>query len=143
MQINSNFNLPPRGIDPNAYAQQYATQNNISVDEAKTQLESKYGAPQAKDESLFTANNIPSLSSGALSLDDLDGLSDGENADLSFSGVLKEFLSLFKGGNESSNASDKRQNPDDIAQEYADKHNITLEEAKEELKSKYGEPNQQ
>ena len=143
MQIGSNFNLPPRGIDPNTYAQRFATKNNISINEAKSQLQTQYGAPQAKDESIFTANNISSSSLDSFNLNDLDGLNDGDDANFSFSDIFKEFLNLFKGDNESSNASDKRQDPDTYAQEYANQNNITLEKAKEELKKKYGEPNQQ
>ena len=36
---------PPIGMDPNAYAAQYARQNGISLDEAKSQLKAQYGDP--------------------------------------------------------------------------------------------------
>ena len=44
----------PQDQDPDSYAQQYADENGISLDEAKAELEEKYGAPQNPDQS-FTA----------------------------------------------------------------------------------------
>ncbi|MBQ2644008.1 hypothetical protein IJG14_00365 [bacterium] len=35
-----------QGMDPDAYAQQYAEENGISLEEAKAQLRAKYGDPQ-------------------------------------------------------------------------------------------------
>ncbi len=37
-------NRPPQ-MDPNAYAMQYAKENGISLEDAKTQLKSKFGDP--------------------------------------------------------------------------------------------------
>lgn len=47
-------------MDPNVYAQQYAVENGISVDEAKEQLRARFGDP-AKPNSTFVPkqNNIP------------------------------------------------------------------------------------
>jgi hypothetical protein len=46
---------PPQGIDPDTYAQQYATENGISLEEAKQQLKAKFGDPQ-KPNSTFVPN---------------------------------------------------------------------------------------
>jgi hypothetical protein len=46
---------PPQGIDPDAYAQQYATENGISLEEAKQRLKAKFGDPQ-KPNSTFVPN---------------------------------------------------------------------------------------
>ncbi len=40
------------------------------------------------------------------------------------------------------NAFQMKQNPDDYAKTYADKNGISIEEAREELKAKYGAPKQ-
>ena len=47
-------------MDPNAYAQVYAKENGINIDEAKTQLRAKFGDPQ-KPNSTFAPEpqNIP------------------------------------------------------------------------------------
>ena len=39
-----NSGIPP--MDPNAYAQKFATENGISLNEAKSQLRAKFGDPQ-------------------------------------------------------------------------------------------------
>ncbi|MBR2068978.1 MAG: hypothetical protein IJ877_04365 [Candidatus Gastranaerophilales bacterium] len=53
----------PQGpqMDPNAYAQQYANQNGITLEEAKAELKSKYGDPKAPeaDASLFSGLSQP------------------------------------------------------------------------------------
>lgn len=50
--------MPP--MDPNAYAQRYATENGISLDEAKSQLKAKYGDPQKPNSAFATEpQNIP------------------------------------------------------------------------------------
>lgn len=41
----ANGQLPPKDMDPDAYAQQYAKENGISVEEAKAQLKAKFGDP--------------------------------------------------------------------------------------------------
>ncbi len=46
----------------------------------------------------------------------------------------------FEDETDSTSDSKKMQSPDDYAQQYADEHNITLEEAKAELEEKYGKP---
>ena len=40
------INNPPK-LNPEQYAQQYAQKNNMSIEQARVQLESQYGKPQA------------------------------------------------------------------------------------------------
>ena len=44
----------PQDQDPDSYAQQYADENDISLDEAKAELEEKFGAPENPNQD-FTA----------------------------------------------------------------------------------------
>jgi hypothetical protein len=46
---------PPQGINPDTFAQQYATEKGISLEEAKQQLKAKFGDPQ-KPNSTFVPN---------------------------------------------------------------------------------------
>ncbi len=85
--------------DPDTYAQEYANKHNMTLEEAKAELKSKYGDPKAPS----TSSNSKNSSSAT------DSIPQGVD-------------------------------PDTYAQEYANKHNMTLEEAKAELKSKYGDP---
>ncbi|MBQ9245806.1 hypothetical protein IJ182_06025 [bacterium] len=94
------------GVDPETYAQQYATEQGITVDEAKAELKAKYGAP---DE----------VFAGTAEDDDFSFEEDEEDID---------------------DMPDPGINPDTYAQQYATKHGITLDEAKAELKAKYGDP---
>lgn len=45
-QANQNQDGLPQNQDPDSYAQEYADEKGISLDEAKEELESKYGKPQ-------------------------------------------------------------------------------------------------
>ena len=61
--ISNNFSqLPPANMDPNAYAQKYANENNISLEEAKAELSAKYGEPTKPDNSIFESNFLISIS---------------------------------------------------------------------------------
>ena len=146
MQINSNFNLPPRNVDPDTYAKQYASENNISLDKAREELRSKFGDPQAPDESVSTVNNIPSVSSDSMDLDEFEGLDDKVDSKSSVLESLRTLLSMLTGKTEKAKRPDKskeKQDPDAYAQQYANEHNISLEEAKAELKKQHGDPNKE
>ena len=140
MQINNMF----LGMNPDVYARQYAIQNNTTVDDAKTKLQEQYGTPNKQDESIFTSNKIDSNSSFDFS--DLDEFNfDDDNANnFSISELFQNFLGLFGNNTSADNSenpfADDRKAPDDYAQEYATEHNLSLDEAKAELKEKYGEP---
>ena len=43
------FNSQPPKMDPDAYAKMYAAQNNISLEQAKTELRAKFGEPKKPD----------------------------------------------------------------------------------------------
>ena len=45
-ELTVNFGRPPQGIDPDAYAKQYANEKGITLAEAKAELKAKYGDPQ-------------------------------------------------------------------------------------------------
>ncbi len=64
--------MPP--MDPNAYAQRYATENGISLNEAKNQLRAKFGDP-AKPNSTFAPepNNMPKGAIGPVFNYQVDG----------------------------------------------------------------------
>lgn len=184
---NNSYLRPQTQMEPDSYAKKYAEQNNISVDEAKAQLQAKYGAPEQQS-SIFSSdaaqNNINSIDFSELGLNE-----DDEN--FSLKGMFQQFLDFLKGGESSqngeganldinpetnsitgpqkegdynpfsnsedsynpfSNSEDDNnedympfygQDPDDCAQIYADANNMTLEEAKKELKSLFGDPKQQ
>ena len=44
--------LPTQGVDPNAYAQKYADEHGITLEEAKAELKAKYGDPQQPEMSM-------------------------------------------------------------------------------------------
>lgn len=52
---------PRPGMDPDAYAQQYANTNGISLDEAKSQLKARFGDPQKPPISAFGPQAYPPL----------------------------------------------------------------------------------
>ena len=53
--------MPPQGMNPDDYAIQYASENGLSVEEAKAELKSKYGDPSPvgmADGSIFGSQNL-------------------------------------------------------------------------------------
>lgn len=110
--------MPPK-MDPDVYARIYAAQNNITVEEAKEELKSKYGAPQQQSQfqGINFNNNIHNLGTDVFQSSQTRGVE----------GPQKE--------------GDMR-DPNREAEKYAMDKGISLEEAKAELKSKYGDPQQ-
>ena len=110
--------MPPR-MDPDAYARRYARENNISFEQAKIELEAKYGKPQQSqgmgispsllDASIFTQENT------------LQGI----NITTGTGGPQKE--------------GDFR-DPNREVEKYAQDNNISREEAQSQLYEKYGDP---
>ena len=163
-----NFNQVPKQ-DPDSYAQKYAQENNLSLEDAKAELKSKFGDPseganvpflgQQDNVSIFSAstNENEYASIGGNFNDNLNDIifgSDfgGANLDLETltggkstteNSFLKNILNLF-GNHDDAKASGSEKpdklDPDKYAEEYAEENNITVEEAKKELKAKYGEP---
>lgn len=157
------------GVSPDEYAQTYATQNNMSLADAKVALKEKYGDPQQpQNVSVWTdANEVSKTSEDnaadtMLNIDpnfiaqlyaDQQGMSlDEAIADLeeklgipSETGItdtiknfIKNIIDMVKGNGEG--RPDQGVDPEVYAQEYADENGITLDEAKAELKEKFGEP---
>ena len=145
--VSNNYSqLPPANMSPDAYAQQYATENNISLDEAKAALKAKYGDPTQPSASIFKSEDSSASSTGAslysdITTEDLQSVAvESSSEDTGFLSLIKELFGI--------DTSDKTKNkekldPDEVAQKYADKHNITLDEAKEKLAQLYGGPIQQ
>ena len=147
--INSFSQLPPRNIDPDTYAQQYANQNGISLEEAKSQLRATHGDPVKQEGSIFNQSSTGNGNNSGVSdlFDILNENEEGTGSDLmSFlTQLLEKFTNLFNGESEDEQNSDEdgftlTGDPEKDAQSYADIHNITLDEAKAELKKLHGEP---
>lgn len=75
--------IPPQGMDPDAYAAQIANEQGITLDEAKEQLRTQFGEPE-KPNCVFTAKKADA----AVSADDKN--------DLSLKGK-KEWLEAYMG----------------------------------------------
>ena len=116
---NNFYNYQTR-TNPNAYAQQYATQNGISIDDAKNQLRAQYGEPDAKGVNFNTGafsskNNVDSFTSNIKenNIDTSKGLKK-EEQELLNKGISLEVI--FQG--------------DSAIRNYAQDNNITLDDKK-------------
>ena len=109
--MSVSFNI----FDPNVYAQQYATKNNMSLADAKAALKAKHGAPKAQtSESIFASWQTSSISESDFNIDDFEFTED--------------------------KASSKTKEADDEVLRYAAKHNCSKAEARKALKNKFGNP---
>ena len=140
--ISGNYgNFPPANIDPNKYAQQYAAENNLSLEDAKAELRKIHnGDPVKPDNSVFNSGTNNGNSFGVSGISDIlvdneEGMGISELL-TSIIQLLEKLVNIFQNGSEPEDEMD----PDAYAQQYADEHNMTLEEAKEELRTKKGEP---
>lgn len=59
VQALSGGGMMPKGIDPNKYAEQYAKQKGISVDQAKAELKAKHGDPARQAQGGQGSNSLP------------------------------------------------------------------------------------
>jgi len=81
---NYNYQLPPQGQDPDAYAQQYANEHNISLEEAKAELKEKYGDPQAQQGTApASSTNATGATGEAESVSSTGGVSTSDYANTS------------------------------------------------------------
>ena len=141
MSVNS-VGFQPQ--NPDDYAQTYADQNNISLDEAKSQLKAKYGDPTQD------GSNAPSIFS-ATGSDELQSVGDipafGMDPDAyaqqyaDENGItLDEAKALLKEefGDPAEMEFDKDIDPDYYVKLYAEENNITYEEAKAYFEEHYG-----
>ena len=151
MSMNISFN-------PDIYARQYASQNGISFDEAKTVLKSKYGDPD-KNQSVFSigggSDSFTSTTKGptaeAIDADNqVQNYADHYNVSLS---EAREALRNQFGdptnynGSSSSGSSSSGNNPFSVAAdadnnvlEYAAHNNVSRSEAREALRNQFGDP---
>ena len=90
--------------------------------------------PEASIFSMVNSSNSSNPSN------DFDFSNMGNYDDSSNGGFWKTFLGMFRGPEQSNSASNQQNPQDAYAQKYADEHGMTLDEAKEELKSTYGDP---
>lgn len=99
----NSINLFTQRPNPEAYAQQYAQQNGISIESARETLKSQYGEPQPpvnQDMSIFCRE--PERNSLAPNFD----LSDFDFSELNFEdedkkpNFLQNLLNLLRGGNQ-------------------------------------------
>ncbi len=153
------------GINPDDYAKTYAAENNMSVDDAKVALKAKYGDPQKPtnsasifDEAKTTDTTEDKMSKvdpnfiaqlyadqNGLSLDDaIAELEEklGIPSETSITDTIKNFIQNLVGMVEKNGDArpDQGVDPDVYAQQYADEKGISLDEAKAELKEKFGDP---
>ena len=85
--------------DPNVYAQQYATQNGISLEDAKEELKSKYGDPDQSGSIFSSSNNNFDYSEPDVSeLENFDLEKPQEEASTSITDLVKNFFHNL-GGN--------------------------------------------
>jgi len=132
-------------MDPDSYAQSYATKNGLSLEAAKEELKSKYGDPTQPDNSSIFASNETSSENNSvannISLSDIQEVTTGDTeSDTSFMDLIKNLFGI-KDNKESSKIDNL--DPDTVAQKYATANNITLAEAKTKLGELYGDPQQQ
>lgn len=141
MSVNSvNF----RGQNPDDYAQIYANQNNISLDEAKTALKSKYGDPTQDGSNAPSIFNVSSVS-GTQEIGDM--FSFGMDPDayaqqyadengLTLEEAKEKLGELY--GDPEEMEFDKDIDPDYYVKLYAEENNISYEEAKAYFEEHYG-----
>ena len=144
--------------DPNFWAQQYAQKNGLSADDAKSHLESIFGRPNPPVGDRTNINANGSIFSGPQMPDQNPlGAEGQDDIGTAIKDLIGRLLNLLKGNNgpqnegdpirpgeESASMSlpDQSIDPDVYAQQYADEHGISLEEAKTELKANFGDPQQ-
>ena len=138
--ISANYNYLPLRQDPDAYAKIFATQNGITLDEARART----GMHRAEqDESIFAS--VKDKGNGLLgssfntSLDDLEGM---DGIDGSSKKGFMEFIRELFGLNSTQGIEPQDLEPEKVAKEYAIKYNLTLDEANKQLSAQYGDPEQ-
>ena len=136
----------PTNKDPNAFAQEYANKHGMTLEAAKTELSKIYGDPQKPDEneqdngSIFETDAADgSTASEDVTAQELDEATaqEEDDSDDSFASFMCELLGINKDDKTQEKADLK---PDEVAQKYADKYGVSLDAAKEALKTKFGEP---
>ncbi len=154
--------------DPNTYAQLYANQNGISLEEAKSQLKAKYGDPSQENSSIFSNSDSDTFSSSAAATSISDILNNN-NQDVTADEVIANLVDFFQGliqnlfngnndeeeteeetenGTENKSTTDTNttntnsvaQNADDEVVNYANYWGVSYDEAREALRNMFGDP---
>lgn len=158
-------------LNPEQYAQKYAQDNNLSIEQARVELQSQYGEPQApqafQQQECGSSNSYANLDIFE-KMDILNQLNEKEENETSKNsqaqnpilGFISQLFQAFSQNNNSQNKNNasfansnnqiqNKQDPDEFAKEYMENYNeqnpndtITLEEAKAILEEKYGKPEQ-
>lgn len=138
---------PDQGVDPDTYAQQYADENGITLDEAKAELSAKYGDPvkpdeEGKEDKTAVTADLPDPGidpdAYAQQYADAKGIT-LEEAKAELSAKHGAPVQPDKNDNEAQKPQfDKNQDPDFYVRLYAAENNITYEEAKAYFESTYG-----
>ena len=109
MAISGNMSgMPPKGVDPNAYAEQYAQEKGISVEEAKQELKTKFGDPQQQQGGASALSNSLSGADSTTS----SGIPQSELEKLMAAGIPEEVIAQG----------------DNAIMQFAQENNITLPE---------------
>ncbi|MBQ8636186.1 hypothetical protein IJ425_08560 [bacterium] len=133
----------PQMQNPDVYATQYAQQNGISLNEAKNELKVQYGEPQRpQEQSLFAFQNENNFENISFEFDEQEYEEIfGSDSHLdAIPNFFTKVFDFFRGGNDED--SQKQKDPEVQARQYAKENGISIEEAREELRKKYGEPEQ-
>ncbi|MBQ2644009.1 hypothetical protein IJG14_00370 [bacterium] len=155
-----NINLV--GNNPYSYLKKYAQDNNMNVNDAKIELQNQYGNPQIggmQNQSLFGMNNQDKPVSFMGDVDDsfdTDMLFAQMMQETGITNLLQNIKNFFMGNSNSEQDSSSQSSlkgaqvagqqnnqdmdPDAYAQQYAEENGISLEEAKAQLRAKYGDP---
>lgn len=146
----SSMQMPKQ--DPDTYAKQYAEKNGLSLEDAKAELKSKFGDPsvgaqipmQPQGQNIFS-QSMPEdeyVDTSSISFDFNDFSTEDTSATKSGHNLFSDFLNTNHSSISLTNGEEAafEMDPDAYAKQYAEENNMTLEEAKEELKEKYGDP---
>lgn len=146
MSVNSvNF----RGPNPDDYAQIYANQNNLSLEDAKAELKSKYGDPTQDGSNAPSIFNSLSTSAdefikvGDIGMDpDVFAQQYADENGITLDEAKAKLEELYGKPEEMSRADDMEFDqdidPDYYVKLYAAENNITYEEAKAYFEEHYG-----
>lgn len=139
--------------DPNVYAQNYADQNGITLEEAKAELKAKFGDPKkdganAPKENMFkehATNENEAVEIGDLE-DDFDDSSMGMNKDAVIQALMdKADISYSEAKDALAEIDPSKGNidPSSAARTLSEATGLSFSEAQEFLQSNMGEPREE
>ena len=150
-------------MNPNDYMKMYAAQNGMNVNDAKTALQGQYGNPQMgglSSQSIFSFDGADKTQQNPIK-NEMSMAQMGQ-ANGMMPTIFQNLMNFFSGGNKENNEQwgelefnvgktnkneginaqqqSKGMDPETYAQQYAEQNGISVEEARAQLKAKYGEP---